>query len=87
MLAEKYISEKHYYDFMASLQTSFREGKEEGIEQGKQLGIEQGKQLGEEKKIKELVINAHKTGLTNEQISQITLMPMTEIEKIIAAYH
>jgi len=52
--------------------------KEEGRDEGEKIGIEKGI----EKKARETTIKLIKKGMTNEEISEITDLPVTEIQKI-----
>jgi len=52
--------------------------KEEGRDEGEKIGIEKGM----EKKAREATIKLIKKGMTNEEISEITDLPINEIQKI-----
>ncbi len=70
---------KYYRDLKNVIDTSFEEGREEGIEKGREEGIEKGR---EEEKVK-TVLNSHKAGLDVQTISLITGLSIAEIERII----
>lgn len=59
------------------IKKGIREGIKEGIDLGIDLGIEKGKI--------EVVISAHKKGITKELIAEIVQLPLAKVEEIIAA--
>lgn len=54
------------------------EAKKEAMDLGIDLGIEKGKI--------EVVISAHKKGITKELIAEIVQLPLVKVEEIIAAH-
>ncbi|MDR3267488.1 MAG: PD-(D/E)XK nuclease family transposase [Tannerella sp.] len=59
------------------------EGEAIGLEKGEKIGLEKGKKIGQEKTFVEIVQNAHRNGLTVEQIRAITQLDEEQIRKII----
>ncbi|MDR1121056.1 MAG: hypothetical protein LBM08_09070, partial [Dysgonamonadaceae bacterium] len=50
------------------------EGREEGLEEGFEKGLAKGR--------KEIAINALKKGMSPEDVSELTGLPLTEIHKL-----
>jgi len=55
---------------------------QEGMEMGIGIGVEKGIGIGVEQKAKETAIKLIKKGMSNEEIAEITDLPVLEIEKI-----
>ena len=77
---------KVYRDLKGVIDTSYEDGLEQGIEKGMKQGIEKGMKQGMEKGIEQatlnVVKNALKKGLSLELISELTGLPVEEIEKL-----
>ena len=61
----------------------FQEGMEKGKEEGREKGREEGMEKGMERKSVEIANNLIKLNMPLEQISQVTGLPIEEIEKLI----
>ena len=60
-------------------------GMKKGIKKGIREGIDLGIDLGIEKSKIEVVLSAHKKGITKELIAEIVQLPLAKVEEIIAA--
>lgn len=60
-------------------------GMKKGIKKGIREGIKEGIDLGIEKGKIEVVLSAHKKGITKELIAEIVQLPLAKVEEIIAA--
>jgi predicted transposase/invertase (TIGR01784 family) len=56
--------------------------RDEGFDAGEIKGREEGRQEGEKAAVVKAAINALSIGLTTEQVSAITNLPISEIEKL-----
>jgi len=75
-----------YLSFKASMDYQFNQGMEVGIEKGVEIGIEKGVEIGvDEGMDKKARITARKLikkGMENEEVAEITELPLSEIVKI-----
>ena len=53
-----------------------------GIEQGKAIGMEEGKTKGMKEKSKEIAIKLLEKNMTFEEISEITSLPIEDIQEL-----
>ena len=82
---------KYYRDLKNVVDTSFEEGKEEGmaegmakgIEKGMAKGIEEGMAKGSAQKEKEFILKSHAAGLNVETIAGITGKTVEEVRRIL----
>ncbi len=82
--------EREYYesrkkamrDRESELQTAIEKAKTLGLQEGLQEGLREGLREGIEKKAKDTAIKLIKKGTSIEEISEITDLPISEIEKI-----
>ena len=82
---------KYYMDLKNVVDTSFEEGKEEGmaegmakgIEKGMAKGIEEGMAKGSAQKEKEFILKSHAAGLNVETIAGITGKTVEEVRRIL----
>jgi predicted transposase/invertase (TIGR01784 family) len=70
-----------YWDAVRTQRTLYRGAINEGMEKG----IKKGRAEGREETIKEMVLNAHRNGLSVSQIQAITGLPTEKIEEILHA--
>jgi len=70
-------------EFIYIQKSSIELAKEKGHEEGLQKGKEEGIELGEANMQKNIVLNAHKIGMTEQEISNITGISEAIVLKII----
>ena len=73
---------KAYRDVKNSIDTALEKGREEGMEKGMAKGLEKGR---EERMEKEKISTARRLlsmGLSEEQVSTATELPLEEIQKL-----
>ena len=81
-LKEYEDSLKAYRDVKNSIDTALEKGREEGMAKGMEIGMEKGIAKGMEK---EKLATAHRLlsmGLSDEQVSTVTELPLEEIQKL-----
>ena len=89
-LKEYEDSLKAYRDVKNSIDTALEKGREEGMAKGMEIGMEKGIAKGMEKGMakgmeKEKLATAHRLlsmGLSDEQVSTVTELPLAEIQKL-----
>ena len=89
-LKEYEDSLKAYRDVKNSIDTALEKGREEGMAKGMEIGMEKGIAKGMEKGMakgmeKEKLATAHRLlsmGLSDEQVSTVTELPLEEIQKM-----
>ena len=77
---------KAYRDVKNSIDTALEKGREEGMEKGMAKGMEKGLEKGREEGMeKEKIATARRLlsmGLSEEQVSTATELPLEEIQKL-----
>ena len=86
MLKEYEDSLKAYRDVKNSIDTALEKGREEGMakgmEKGMAKGLEKGREEGMEKEKIATALRLLSMGLSEEQVSTATELPLEEIQKL-----
>lgn len=81
-LKEYEDSLKAYRDVKNSIDTALEKGREEGMAKGMEIGIEKGIAKGMEKEKLATARRLLSMGLSEEQVSTVTELPLEEIQKM-----
>ena len=73
---------KAYRDVKNSIDTALEKGREEGMAKGMEIGIEKGIAKGMEKEKLATARRLLSMGLSDEQVSTVTELPLEEIQKL-----
>ena len=73
---------KAYRDVKNSIDTALEKGREEGMEKGMEKGLEKGREEGMEKEKIATARRLLSMGLSEEQVSTATELPLEEIQKL-----
>jgi predicted transposase/invertase (TIGR01784 family) len=68
--------------YRGAINEGMEKGMEQGIKKGMEKGMEKGRAEGREETIREMVLNAHRNGLSVVQIQAITGLSAEKIEEI-----
>ena len=81
-LKEYEDSLKAYRDVKNSIDTALEKGREEGMAEGMAKGMEKGMAKGMEKEKQSTALRLLSMGLSEEQVSTATELPLEEIQKL-----
>ena len=81
-LKEYEDSLKAYRDVKNSIDTALEKGREEGMAEGMAKGMEKGLAEGMEKEKQSTALRLLSMGLSEEQVSTATELPLEEIQKL-----
>ena len=81
-LKEYEDSLKAYRDVKNSIDTALEKGREEGMAEGMAKGMEKGMAKGMEKEKQSTARRLLSMGLSEEQVSTATELPLEEIQKL-----
>jgi len=73
---------KAYRDIKNSIDTALEKGREEGMAKGMEKGLEKGREEGMEKEKIATARRLLSMGLSEEQVSTATELPLEEIQKL-----
>ena len=73
---------KAYRDIKNSIDTALEKGREEGMAKGMEKGLEKGREEGMEKEKIATARRLLSMGLSEEQVSTATELPLEEIRKL-----
>ena len=73
---------KAYRDVKNSIDTALEKGREEGMAKGLAKGLEKGREEGMEKEKIATALRLLSMGLSEEQVSTATELPLEEIQKL-----
>ena len=73
---------KAYRDIKNSIDTALEKGREEGMAKGMEKGLEKGREEGMEKEKISTARRLLSMGLSEEQVSTATELPLEEIQKL-----
>ena len=73
---------KAYRDVKNSIDTALEKGREEGLAKGLAKGLEKGREEGMEKEKISTARRLLSMGLSEEQVSTATELPLEEIQKL-----
>ena len=73
---------KAYRDVKNSIDTALEKGREEGMAKGMEKGLEKGREEGMEKEKIATARRLLSMGLSEEQVSTATELPLEEIQKL-----
>ena len=73
---------KAYRDIKNSIETALEKGREEGMAKGLAKGLEKGREEGMEKEKIATARRLLSMGLSEEQVSTATELPLEEIQKL-----
>ena len=73
---------KAYRDIKNSIDTALEKGREEGMAKGMEKGLEKGREEGMEKEKISTARRLLSMGLSDEQVSTATELPLKEIQKM-----
>ena len=82
MKKENEDSLKAYRDVKNSIDTALEKGREEGLAKGLAKGLEKGREEGMEKEKISTARRLLSMGLSEEQVSTATELPLKEIQKL-----
>ena len=73
---------KHTKVYQEALEEGVEQGLEKGLETGLKTGLKQGREEGVREGVRQVAIEMLASGMSVEQVHQLTKLPMQEIRQI-----